>query len=242
MAAYDYLAEWFEFLNDDCDYPKWSQYFIEGLRSLSAGPRGLELGCGSGAFCRILTKNGYTMSGTDRSAAMLNKAMRLAREEGLDIPFFQADARTFRVPSKFDFILSPNDCFNYLAGRELPGAFRHVSDALKKGGIFWFDISSECKLKQKVADTGSVDDRDEVTYLSFGRLDGDTVISDVSLFVKEADGRYRRYDETHVQYIHTEEQILAALSDAGFTVLCTEGHLHTPKEGCDRLDFICRKV
>ena len=48
--AYDYLSEWFEFLNDDCDYALWSQYFIEGLSRFGAGRKGLELGCGSGAF------------------------------------------------------------------------------------------------------------------------------------------------------------------------------------------------
>ena len=52
--AYGPLAEWFEYLNDDCDYASWSQYFIDGLASLGAGRHGLELGCGSGAFCRAL--------------------------------------------------------------------------------------------------------------------------------------------------------------------------------------------
>ena len=42
--AYESLAEWFEYLNDDCDYPKWSQYFIEGLNRLGAGKKGLEIG------------------------------------------------------------------------------------------------------------------------------------------------------------------------------------------------------
>ena len=66
--AYDSLAEWFEYLNDDCDYPVWSQYFIDGLRRLGAGVRGLELGCGSGAFSRALVRAGYRMTGADISA------------------------------------------------------------------------------------------------------------------------------------------------------------------------------
>ena len=46
--AYEFLAKWFECLNDDCDYPAWSQYFLSGLARLGAGRRGLEVGCGSG--------------------------------------------------------------------------------------------------------------------------------------------------------------------------------------------------
>ena len=56
--AYDHLSEWFEYLNDDCDYPAWSQYFLSGLAALGAGRKGLEVGCGSGAFCRAPAKAG----------------------------------------------------------------------------------------------------------------------------------------------------------------------------------------
>ena len=30
-AAYAGLADWFEYLNDDCDYENWSQYLIAKL-------------------------------------------------------------------------------------------------------------------------------------------------------------------------------------------------------------------
>ncbi len=244
--AYEYLAEWFEYLNDDCDYQKWSQYFIRGLGELGAGKRGLELGCGSGAFCRLLTKNGYTMSGMDVSVPMLTKAARLAAEEGLSVSFLQGDARTVRTPSPFDFILAPNDCYNYLPTAQLAGAFRHAAACLRRGGILWFDVSSPCKLRTKVADTVCADDRDDVTYLSFNRLErgsgGDAVIMNVTLFVREKDGRFFRYDEVHTQYIHEEAPIVSALQSAGLRLLRVEGHLGEQKAGSDRWNFVCRKA
>ena len=157
MEAYGPLAEWFEYLNDDCDYASWSQYFIDGLSSLGAGPCGLELGCGSGAFCRLLTRAGYLMEGADLSPAMLTKAEQLAREEGLRIPFFRADASALKAPKQYDFILSPNDCFNYIPQKMLPSAFSHAAKAIRKGGIFWLDISSAYKLRHKVADNISAE-------------------------------------------------------------------------------------
>ncbi len=238
---YDFLAEWFELLNDDCDYPSWSQYFIEGLKELKAGKKGLELGCGSGYFTRALTKAGYTMSGADLSAPMLTRAAELAREEGLSICYLQADAATLRTAERFDFILSPNDCYNYLPQKALPGAFRRAAACLKKGGVFWFDVSSACKLRTKVANNMMADDREEVTYLSFNRLSDDRVETDVTLFVKGQDGRFTRYDEAHTQYIHEEADILSALEAAGFTVLRVEGSLGEDKNGSDRMNFICRK-
>ena len=240
--AYDSLAEWFEYLNDDCDYPKWSQYFIEGLRERGAGKRGLEIGCGSGAFSRALTKNGYTMSAMDCSAPMLSKAARLAREEGAFVNFFLGDARTFRLASKVDFIIAPNDCYNYVKGEELAGAFAHAARALKKGGLFWLDVSSPCKLRGKFANTVFADDRDEVTYLSFNRLFEDRAEMNVTLFVRGEDGRFGRFDELHTLYIHEEETLLGALAAAGFRVLCVEGHLGEDKRGSDRLNLICERV
>lgn len=242
MRAYDALAEWFEYLNDDCDYLAWSQYFIRGLTRLGAGKRGLELGCGSGAFSRILTKNGYTMSAGDISEAMLSKGARLAREQGLFVEFLRLDARRFKAPRRYDFLLSPNDCYNYLSSEELPAAFRAARAALKSDGIFWFDISSPRKLRGKVANTVMADDRDEVTYLSFNRLEGDRVEMDVTLFVRGKDGRFDRFDELHTQYIHEEEAVRAALQAAGFEVLFIEGHLGEEKASSDRLNFICRKI
>ena len=217
--AYDHLAEWFEILNSDCDYPKWSQYFIEGLARLGAGEKGLELGCGS----------------------MLTKGEALAAQEGLKIDFIRADARTLKTPVKYDFILSPNDCFNYMPTRALPAAFRHAAACLRRGGIFWLDVSSACKLREKVANNIFADDRDDLTYLCFSTLLGDRVELDVTLFVKREDGAFCRFDEKHTQYIHEEEDILAALTGAGFDHILVEGHWGSSKEGADRLNFICRK-
>ncbi len=239
--AYDHLSKWFELLNDDCDYATWSQYFIDGLNELGAGTRGLELGCGSGAFCRALARAGYEMTGADISVPMLSEGMKRAREEGVRVDFVQADAARLHTPKPFDFIISPNDCYNYIPQEKLPAAFARVASCLKTGGIFWLDVSSACKLRQKVANNIFADDRDDITYLSFNALKENRVEMDVTLFVKEKDGRFNRFDEKHVQYIHEEDALITALEGAGFSIVKAEGHLGEGKAGSDRLNLICRK-
>ena len=150
--AYRYLARWFERLNDDCGYEQWSQYFVKGLQALGAGKQGLEVGCGSGAFSRALARAGYEMTGCDGSAPMLSEGMRLAAEAGVRVRFVQADAASLAL-GKFDFLLSPNDCYNYIPPERLPAAFRHAASSLKKGGIFWFDLSSPNKNSAKKSAT-----------------------------------------------------------------------------------------
>lgn len=239
-SAYSHLAKWFEYLNDDCDYEGWSQYLIAKLSRypLTAG---LDVGCGGGWFTRAFQKHGYQMTGMDISAEMLDFAQETAMKQGLRGEYLLGDISKMKLPSRFDFVTAINDCMNYIPKGKLNSAFKNVKGALKKGGIFLFDISSKGKIDGKVANTVSVDDREEVTYMSFNRPEEDGVTMEVTLFVKNSDGTYQRLDETHRQYAHEETEILTALEQNGFTVLEVEGHLGADKATSDRITFLAQK-
>lgn len=240
-AAYTNLAKWFEYLNDDCDYEKWSQYLILKLKAFPV-KQGLDVGCGGGWFTRAFQKHGYQMTGMDASAQMLDYAQETALKTGVRSEYILGDITAKKPPKRFDFATAINDCVNYIPKRKLAAAFKNIASGLKKGGVFLFDVSSERKFCEKIANTVSVDDRDEVTYLSFNRVNGDEAIMDVSLFVKRPDGSYTREDETHVQYIYREKEILDCLQASGFTVLAVEGHLGEEKSQSDRLCFLAQKA
>lgn len=235
--AYEHLAKVYERLSDDCGYPEWSEHLLGLLKEYSKGKLGLELGCGTGYFCRALSRAGYVMTGADRSFEMLTEAEKRCREEGMTLPFFLADAANLHTIDRYDFILSPNDCFNYIEGKKLKNAFQKVRACLKKGGIFIFDVSSPCKLRRLVADTVCCDDREDVTYLCLYRGREKAVEMDVTLFLRRSDGAFDRFDERHVQYIHETEELLSALEASGFEVLKTQG-IGERKE--DRIEFVCR--
>ena len=239
-TAYSTLAEWFEYLNDDCDYEQWSQYLI---KTLSAYPldTGLDVGCGGGYFTRALQRHGYQMTGMDVSAEMLDKAQRTAFSEGVRSEYILGDVSKGKIARKYSFVTAINDCFNYVEKGRLKTALKNVYGALKKGGVFLFDVSSEKKFREKFMDAVNVDDRDDVTYFSFARLDGEVATLDVTLYVKGKDRKYERFDERHVQYVYTEAELSAALEEIGFTVLRVEGHLGENKSISDRLVFLAQK-
>ena len=239
--AYTNLAEWFEYLNDDCDYENWSQYLILKLQRFPL-TTGLDVGCGGGWFTRAFQKHGYVMTGMDISAEMLDVAGRKAMQAGIKSDYVLGDITARKLQKKYDFVTAINDCVNYIPKEKLSRAFKNIAGGLKKGGVFLFDISSPRKFMQKLADTVSVDDRDEVTYMAFNRLDGERAVLDVTLFVKNKDGGYSRYDETHVQYVYTREEIETALQENGFTVLETDGHLGENIDTTDRICFLAQKV
>ena len=239
-GAYAHLAKWFEYLNDDCGYENWSQYFITKLRTYPV-KTGLDIGCGGGWFTRAFQRAGYQMTGVDISPEMLDFAQAQALKEGVRSEYLLGDITKFKSHKKFDFATAINDCINYIPKNKLDSAFKCVKNALAKGGIFLFDISSERKFREKIANTVSVDDRDEITYMSFNREETDGVTMEVTLFARGKDGLYERLDEVHHQYRYTEEEILSALQRNGFTPLCVEGHLGEDKANSDRILFIAKK-
>ncbi|MDD6995381.1 MAG: hypothetical protein SPH68_06590, partial [Candidatus Borkfalkiaceae bacterium] len=142
---------------------------------------------------------------------------------------------------KYDFALAANDVLNYVPKAKLLSAMKSAAAALRRGGAFVFDISSKSKFLNKIDKKVSADDRDDLTYLSFGTVTGDVATLDVTLFLRRADGAFTRYDELHTQYVYEEEEILSALDSAGFEVLSVTGLFGEDKSVADRLCFAAKK-
>ena len=238
LPAYSGLADWFEYLNEDCDYEKWSQYLHERLKEAGIlRGRGLDIGCGSGYFTRFLRKQGYEMTGIDVSAEMLSKAQSL----GGGVQYVQEDVRRLKIAGKADFAVAVNDCFNYVPPQDISAAFCRVAAALRKGGVFLFDVSSEYKLREIVGNNVFCEDRDKAAFMWFNRLSEDRVEMDVTIFADRGDGLFVRSDERHVQYIHAAETLVSELKKAGFDCLKTEGAFGEPEDRT-RVNFIAKRL
>lgn len=240
QTAYVNLAKWFEYLNDDCGYENWSQSLLMKLKKYPF-KTGLDVGCGGGWFTRAFIKAGYAVTGLDKSSEMLDFAQAKAMEEGVRGEYILGDITRMKLPKRFDFVTAINDCINYIPKNKLDCAMKNIGGAIKKGGIFLFDVSSPRKFREKIANTVCADDRDEITYLAFNRVCNDEVTMDVTLFCKRSDGAFDRTDETHVQYIYEEEEIVQALERNGFLLLEAEGHLGEDKRISDRICFMAVK-
>ena len=140
QSAYENLAKWFEYLNDDCGYTQWSQYFVDKL-SKYPFTTGLDVGCGGGYFTRAFARAGYKMTGMDISAPMLDKAQETAMREGVRGEYLLGDIARTKLPRRFDFVTAINDCINYIPKDKLRSALKNIAGALKKDGLFLFDGS-----------------------------------------------------------------------------------------------------
>lgn len=227
MNSYSALGNWFEYLNRDCDYSSWSQYLIERLRAFNAGRKGVDIGCGNGYFTRALYRAGYSVTGIDISPQMLNVAKQKSAEEGAPCEFLLGDITKLKLTGHVDFAVAINDCLNYVPPAKLKAAFSRVCACLNRGGVFHFDISSQNKIKNVIADNMFGEDGEDISYMWFNTPQPDGVTMDLTFFVRGADGRYDRFDETHRQYAHGEDDVISALKAAGFSSVCTQGHLGT---------------
>jgi SAM-dependent methyltransferase len=237
---YSALGSWFEYLNDDCDYLQWSQYLIKKLAGCGAGLRGVDIGCGNGYFTRALYKAGYDVFGMDISPQMLSVARQKAAAEGVNSEFLLGDITKLKLNGKVDFAIAVNDCLNYVPQTKLKSTFARVYSCLNHGGVFLFDISSANKIRNILGNNMFGEDREDISYLWFNTQTESGVIMDLTFFVKGKDGRYDRFDERHEQFAHSEQDVLCALSEAGFAHVESEGHLGGTKD--ERINFIAKKL
>ena len=237
--SYSALGGWFEYLNADCDYLTWSQYLLNKIKSAGDYRTALDVGCGNGYFTRALNKAGYKADGADISESMLSVARQLAAKEGVRCEFLLADITKLKVCAKVDFCTAVNDCVNYVPKNKLKTAFARIYAATNANGAFFFDISSENKLRNIIGENLFGEDGEDISYLWFNKQTEDGVQMDLTFFVRGENGLYERFDETHIQYAHTEEEVICALKEAGFARVGCEGHLGGDKS--ERIQFAAFK-
>lgn len=239
--AYSALAPHYEKLINSCDYEQWSQYVFNRLEKYAKGKIGCDCACGSGYFTRFLKKSGYDVYGVDNSQQMLVTANSLSSKEGVYVDYQMQDIKKFKSFKKLDFITVINDGMNYLSSADFKSALKSFYSSLKPNGVLLFDISSEYKLKNVLANNLYGEDTDDVTYLWFNTLLNDCVKMELTFFVRESDV-YKRQDETHVQYIHSQEFIISTLKEIGFDIVEISGHLgENLAEDSQKINFIAIK-
>jgi len=104
----------------------------------------LELGCGTGRLLVPLARAGLTVTGIDRSAPMLDRAMaRVARMARAQRPaIVRGDIRALPFESSaFGMVIAPYGMFQSLtSNRDLIRALTEVSRVLQPRGLFGIDL------------------------------------------------------------------------------------------------------
>ena len=218
MDAYRGFAAVYDLLMDDFDYPAWAAYYIALLRRAGVEPKTMcDCACGTGSLAVEFARGGVRVTGVDLSPEMLEEAAIKARGRGMQIQFVCQDMAQLRLPRPVDAIVCGCDGVNYLTSdKRVEAFFRAAHAALRPGGALAFDISSPYKLRHELGDKFYGEERDEAAYIWQNSLEGDIVTMDLTFFLREEDGRYRRVAERHRQRAHEPERLRHILSECGF--------------------------
>ena len=123
-----------------------------------------------------------------------------------------ADAGYDMIGIDINYILEPED---------LQAVFFCVSESLKEGGIFIFDINTPYKYEVLMADNTIAENRDEGSFIWDNYYDADEKINeyDLTLFIKEQsedeDDIYKKFEETHFQRCYEISELKELLEQSG---------------------------
>ena len=246
MEAYSGFAEVYDLFMDNVPYEAWSRYLIQILQKYGIyDGLVLDLGCGTGKMTRLLAKAGYDMIGIDLSEEMLGIAMEQELEDS-KILYLNQDMREFELYGTVRAVVSICDSINYITEEEdLLTVFSLVNNYLDPGGIFIFDLNTLYKYREVLGETTICENRDEGSFIWDNYYDEEEQINeyDLTLFIREEDDRYRKYEETHYQRGYELLKIKELIEQSGmeFVACFGEDTFEEPQADCERVYFIARE-
>ena len=219
MEAYTSFAQVYDLFQDNIPYDGWCAY-LTGLLA-DCGVTGgivLELGCGTGSLTERLAARGFDMIGIDRSEEMLGLALDKKAAGGSSALYLCQDMREFELYGTVAAAVSICDSLNYITEfSELTQVFRLVNNYLDPGGVFIFDLNTPFKYETLLADRTFAEVREESSFIWENFYDCKERINEygLTLFVREKEGLYRRFEETHYQRAYTMAEVRRAAGEAG---------------------------
>lgn len=218
-TAYEEFASVYDMFMEEIPYEKWLTN-ISNILTEEGIQDGLvlELGCGTGTFTEMLAQRGYDMIGVDSSVQMLEKAMEKKAESGCDILYLLQDMREFELYGTIRAVVSVCDSMNYILSEEdLEQVFACVNNYLDPGGIFVFDLKTIHYFRDIMGDCCLADNREEGSFIWENSWFEEEQINeyDLTLFIREKSGLYRREQELHDQRGYEIMTVRHALEQAG---------------------------
>ena len=247
MEAYSSFAEVYDLFMDNVPYEEWSVYLQQLLKENGVEDGlVLDLGCGTGTLTELLAAQGYDMIGVDASEEMLQAAMEKRTRSGQDILYLLQDMREFELYGTVRAVVSICDSINYILEYEdLVRVFTLVNNYLDPGGVFIFDLNTVYKYQNILGDNTFAEDREESSFIWDNFYDEEDQVNeyDLTLFIREGNGLYRKYTETHYQKAYDLTTVRRALKEAGmeFAAAYDAFTKEPPKKDSERIYVIARE-
>lgn len=268
MESYTDFAEVYDEFMDETPYEAWCERLIRLIETygiskpyckedttglsedeialLSERNLVLDLGCGTGTLTEILAALGYDMIGVDISPDMIQVAMEKREESGNDIMYLCQDMRELELYSTVGTILCICDSINYLLEpKEVIETLKRINNYLYPKGLFIFDFNTDYKYEKVIGNTTIAENREDCSFIWDNFYDAKSRINeyDLTIFVKEEDDLFRRFEEVHYQRGYAYEEMVDLVKKAGLEMVCA---LDSDSDGpvtkkTERVLMVCRE-
>lgn len=231
------MAIVYDHLMNHAPYDQWVAFSEEAIHS-SKKPinKIMDLGCGTGEITIRLSNKGYEMVGVDYSTAMLNHAKKKAvSENAASIQWVHQDIKELEGFEAVDMAISFCDVINYLIKPEdIEQAFLRISESLKPGGLFLFDVHHLPFIMEYYMNETFADVTDEAAYIWFchpGEAYGE-MIHDLTFFYLNK-GMYEKVTEKHYQRAYSINFYKEILKRTGFENIKVTADFATKHQNID---------
>jgi len=195
----------------DMDYEKWTSFI---MKKLEGKRKVLEAACGTGGVTTLLADNNIKVTAFDLSGDMLMRAYEKLNHSPM-VRLLNQNMVDFKIDEKFEAAICCCDGINYLNREEVSSFFDRIYEHLEEGSKFIFDMSTKYKYDTMFCDTYVYDDGDIFYVWENEAVDEGIINIEINFFIKDTD-KYTRITEEQTQYIHTVDEIIDLLEDAGF--------------------------
>lgn len=195
----------------------------EELALLSERNLVLDLGCGTGTLTEMMAELGYDMMGIDMSYDMIQVAMEKREESGNDIMYLCQDMRELELYCTVGTVLCICDSINYLLKPdEVLETLKRVNNYLYPKGVFIFDFNTDYKYREVIGNTTIAENREDCSFIWDNFYDVKTGINeyDLTIFVKEEEDLFRRFNEMHYQRGYSLTEMKSLVEKAGLELVC----------------------
>lgn len=244
-TSYGRFAEVYDLLTDDVEYEQRTDY-IEKLiyKHFGKNPELVcDLGCGTGTVCSILNSRGYDCIGIDSSESMLNVAV--SKNNDGRILYLNQSICDFELYGTVDVFLCMLDTINYITDSDaLDKLFALVNNYLNPGGIFIFDINTEHKFINILANNTFAYEKDNVFYTWENYYEDGFLDFYLNFFVgNEKNGTYYRITEHHEQRFYETAFLQELASKNSLDTVGIYGDLsdNSPEKEDERIFVVLKK-
>lgn len=247
MAYFEAFAGVYDIFTEGVNYKTRADYILSLLKH-NGTEKGtlLDLACGTGSLTVEFCKKGFEVIAVDLSEDMLLLAREKLAEFGDNVLILCQDMCELDLFGTVNATVCSLDSINHLDNLEdVKTAFEKVSLFMEPGGVFVFDVNTLYKHTSVLADNTFVYESEDAFLVWQNSLqkNGRSVDIMIDIFTENENGLYERESEDFTETAYSEEEITAALLQAGFTDIEVFDDLSfdKPSETSQRVYFTAKK-